>query len=373
MRALALFSFIAATIELSLASNPGSLAVGIPAAAVFCASLAAATRYPVGAIVALSVTLAAHTLLGSHAVDASGFLLIPFVGTIFIWALRAPTRAFRITLPLLIAGTSTSIIKDATSQDYEVVSSLIFVLLVFVGGPTAAGRILRWRQEINERLERQAEELERNSEARARAARVATRTSSALELHDVIAHEVSVRVVQAGAARRGVERGRADAASSIEAIEATGREGLMQMRRLLGVLRQEDDGAALAPQPTLRRVAGLVEQARQHGLEVHVDTGGLAGELPPGVDVTAYRIAQEALRSATEHGHAGRIDARLATRAGNLEMDLDSDGPIAPATLAGLRQRAEMFGGSLEVRPHGRGGTLRVRIPLDSARAGAPA
>lgn len=370
MLALAVFSFVATTIELSLASNPGRLDVGIPAVAVFCTALALVTRHPVVSIVMLSVTLIAHTLLGSHAVDASGFLLIPFVGIIFTSALLMPARDFRWTLPLLIVCTSGAVINDAPSQNAEAAPNVFWVLLVFVGAPVVAGRIVHWRQEINERLERQAEALERNREARARAARFATRTAIAQELHDVIAHEVSVMVVQAAAARRGVERGRPDAASSIEAIETTGREALNQMRHLLGVLRQEDDGAALAPQPTLRRLADLGEQARAIGLEVHFDASGVEGDLPSGVDVTAYRIAQEALLSATEHGHASRVDARLLTRGGRLEMELDANGPIAPATLAGLRQRTEMFGGSLEVRPRDDGGTLVVSIPLDRSHAG---
>ena len=135
------------------------------------------------------------------------------------------------------------------------------MLLIFVGAP-ATRRTRHALAPADQRAARAAgQELERNREARARAARLATRASIARELHDIIAHEVSVMVVQAQAARRSVERGRDDASSSIEVIETTGREALTQMRRLLGVLRHEDDGAALAPQP----IAAPPVRARRAG------------------------------------------------------------------------------------------------------------
>jgi signal transduction histidine kinase len=367
--ALALLAFVGATLEITFAHNPGNLPIGYVAVAIFCGALAIANRHPVTALVALAVTLVAHTLAGSHAVDSSGFLLIPFVGIIFTWALRVDSYAFLYQLVLIVAGTSAAILKDAPSQDQNGAANLFFVLLVFVGAPAVAGRVMRWRQETNDRLEQQAQELERNREARTRAARMATRASLARELHDIVAHEVSVMVVQAQAAARSVERGRGDAAGSIEAIEVTGREALTQMRRLLGVLRQEDEGAALAPQPSLRRHETLVVQARARGLDARLDAGGIDVALPSGVDLTAYRIAQEALQSVIEHGGATRADARFATRSGRLEMDLDANGQIAAATLAGMRERAAMYGGTIEVQPHGRGGTLRIRIPLNGVRA----
>ena len=179
---------------------------------------------------------------------------------------------------------------------------------------------MRWRAQTNRRLEQQAEELERNREARASAARLATRTSIAKELHDIIAHEVSVMVVQAQAARRGVERGRDDAAASIEAIEVTGREALTQMRRLLGVLRHEDErrraDAAAVPAPDRR--------ARRERRASSVSTCtwtpmAEVEDLPSSVELAGYRIAQEALLSGREAGGATRSTlvwrrARASTR-----------------------------------------------------------
>jgi signal transduction histidine kinase len=369
---LAAFSFVAVTIEVMLADDPGNVAVGIAAVALLCLAFAASPRYPLQAATVLAVTLAASSLLGSHMTYVSGFILIPLVGTLFTWGLRAPNRGFWLSLPLVYAGVLVAVINDAADAGDEVAASIAFVSIVFFTAPVGAGRMMRWRAQTNRRLEQQAEELERNREARARAARLATRTSIANELHDIVAHEVSVMVVQAQAARRGVERGRADAAASIEAIEATGREALNEMRRLLGVLRHEDEGIALPPQPSLRSVDELVEMARDFGIDVHMDTDDLKlDELPSSVELAGYRIAQEALLSGHEAGDVTRIDARLATRAGTYEMDLSADGPIALATLAGLQERVGMFGGSIEIEPHGRGGTLRIRIPLNRSYAGA--
>ena len=371
--ALAAFSFVAATTEILVADDPGNLVVGITALFVLCLAFAASRRRPVVAALTLGVAFAGQSLLGGNVTEASGFLLVPAVGIIFVWGLRATERSFWLSAPVVVVGVLVAVISDAADTGDNVAAELAWVTVVFLAMPAAAGRMMRWRAQTNRRLEQQADELERNREARARAARLATRASIAGEVHDIVAHEVSVMVVQAQAARLGVERGRTDAASSIEAIELTGREALNEMRRLLGVLRHEDSGIALSPQPTLRRVDGLVTQARERGLDVRLDSSGVTSELPPAVDLTAYRIAQEALRSVTEHGGASRVDAKLATRRGHFEMDLESDGEIALAALAGLRERAEMWGGSVDVEPRERGGTLRIRIPLSRSYAEATA
>jgi signal transduction histidine kinase len=372
VRWLAVLALVAGTIEILTGTDVGNRAAGVAALIVMCAAFAVALDHPAGSALAIGVALAAQSLLGSHATDVSGFMLIPFIGVIFIWGLRAPLSGWWGLLALTI-GVGISVASDSADRGEEVASSIAWVVVFMVAAPAAAGRIMRARASLNERLAEQAEEIERNREARARAARIATRASIAHELHDIVAHEVSVMVVQAQAARLGVQRGSADAASSIEAIETTGREALTQMRRLLGVLRHDDERIALAPQPTLRRVDVLVEQARARGLDVTLSAADVAEHLPPGVDLTAYRIAQEALQSATDHGGATRAEARIATRNGQLEMDLDADGPIAQATLAGLHERAAMVGGTLDVEPRADGGTLHVRIPLRRATTGAAA
>ena len=164
-------------------------------------------------------------------------------------------------------------------------------------------------------------------------------------------------VVQAQAARLGVERGRDDAAVSIEAIEVTGREALNA--DAAAARRAAPRGRAASrsrrSRSLRRRSADLVEQARALGLDVHMDAERTRlANCRPASTLAAYRIAQEALLLGDRARPATRIDARLATRGRRLEMDLDADGPIALATLAGLRERAGMFGGSIEVEPRGR-------------------
>ena len=167
--------------------------------------------------------------------------------------------------------------------------------------------------------------LELEQEANARAAVAEERTRIARELHDVVAHNVSVIVIQSQAAQQSTERD-SDAGRALRSIEATGQEALTEMRRLLGLLRREDEELALAPQPTLRHLDHLAESVRDAGLPVEVEIHGEPVALPPGVDLSAYRIVQEALTNALKH--AGPARARVLVRYGahELELEISDDG-----------------------------------------------
>ena len=362
---IALLSFAATLADIHSVADPGNVAVDVAAAAGWALCLIAVPRWPAPAALALAAIAVAESAAGGRLSQTSSFVLIPIVGTVFGWAVGTSRRTFMLTAVPVSAGLALLVLEPGTDQ---VAGSVAFILVVAVALPSIAGRVVRWRTAINRRLAEQAAELERNQEARARAAVLAERTRIAREMHDIVAHDVSVMVVQAQAAARLVERERPGAADSIESIEDTGREALNELRRLLGVLRSgedEEDGLALAPQPTLRRVDTLVEQARARGLEISLGLDGIPMPLPGGLDLTVYRILQEALRSATDHGGATRVRARLATTETQIEMDLDSDGLVDHATLVGLRERAAMYGGTVEVeRLADGGGALRVRVPL---------
>jgi len=226
------------------------------------------------------------------------------------------------------------------------------------------------------RQRRLKEEQLEDEKARAAAAISEERARIARELHDVVAHSVSVMVLQARGGRRVLESDPAEARQAFAAIERTGHEALDEMRRLLGMLRRSDEEVALAPQPSLRELDRLVEQIRAAGLPVQVVREGEPRELPPGVELSAFRIVQEALTNALKH--AGPARARVVIRYGadDLELEVADDGAgagngsVPGYGLIGMRERVSVYGGELEAgRQAGGGYALRVRLPLGSVRS----
>jgi signal transduction histidine kinase len=224
--------------------------------------------------------------------------------------------------------------------------------------------------ELTERAERA--ELARESEARAAAAE--ERARIAREMHDVVAHSISVMVVQAGAAEAMLDSDPERARRPLAAVQETGRGALTELRRMLGVLREmADEGAALAPQPGLAGLDELARQVREAGLPVSVRVEGEPRPLPPGIDLSAYRIVQEGLTNALKH--AGPATAEVVVRYGrqDLELEVRDDGPgrAAPANggghgLLGMRERVALYGGELAAGPRPGGGfALTARLPLE--------
>jgi len=210
---------------------------------------------------------------------------------------------------------------------------------------------------------------EHERDLRAREAVAEERARIARELHDVVAHSLSVVVVQAQAASRVLEGEQASARESLAAIDATGRQALSEMRRLVGLLR-EDDEPALEPQPGIAQLDTLLDHVREAGLPVDLVVEGVPRPLPPGVDLSAYRIVQEALTNALKH--AGPARARVVVRfaEGGVELEIADDGR-GPAGargdghgLAGMTERVALFGGELDTGPsNGHGFRVRARLP----------
>jgi signal transduction histidine kinase len=247
--------------------------------------------------------------------------------------------------------------------------------LAAVGGPWLAGRAIRHRRLSERHLEARALAAEREREQRARAAVAEERIRIARELHDIVAHAISVIVVQARGGRRSVASEPREALEAFDSIEATGREALAEMRRLLGLLRQGDEEPALAPQPSLRHLDTLLAQIRKAGLSVELSVEGQPAALPPGVDLSAYRIVQEALTNALKH--AGPATARVVLRyaAEALEVQVIDTGHRPPGRdgvghgLLGMQERAALFGGQLEAGRRSEGGFgVRARLPLAAQR-----
>jgi signal transduction histidine kinase len=235
------------------------------------------------------------------------------------------------------------------------------------------GRIARsWRRR-NAELEVLNRELEEQRELQARAAVAVERGRIARELHDVIAHNVSMMVVQAGAAARILEGDQPDVRTALSAIEGGGRETVDEMRRLIGVVRS-DDGLALTPQPTLADLEQLVEKVREAGLRAELRIEGERQPLPPGIDLSAYRIVQEALTNTLKHAGPARavVTVRYATGAVEVEVvddgDGSGDGSGTGNGLIGMRERVSLWGGELDAGRVGGGGwSVRARLPLGVA------
>jgi signal transduction histidine kinase len=276
-----------------------------------------------------------------------------------------------------LAGAMTAalgIVVAITDPESLNVSAVIFFGMLF-GVPWTVGRMVHHRRKREIALEERADALEREQEQRARAAVAEERQRIARELHDVVAHAISVIVVQARGGRRMLDAEPAEARGAFDTIERTGQEALGEMRRLLGLLRESADELALAPQPTLARLDDLVGQVRDAGLPVELSIEGEPTELPPGVDLSAYRIVQEALTNALKH--AGPATARVIVRyqGDNLELEIADDGSGSTATngaghgLVGIKERVAMLGGEVETGGAASGGyAVRVRLPYASER-----
>lgn len=245
----------------------------------------------------------------------------------------------------------------------SVIGSGITLTTAFVLGDN----LQRRRQAIADLAER-AERAERERDLLAREKVTEERTRIARELHDVVAHSVSVMIIQAGAARRTLHADPDAAVAALSTIEGSGREAMAELRRVLGVLRHADQ-ADLAPQPSIDSLRDLV--ADDHDLPIRLEVADDLGVLPPSVELTGYRVVQEALTNVRRHaGTVTKVDVRLCRVDDRLVIEVNDDGRGAAADagpegfgLIGMRERIGTVGGTLDVGPH-RGGGWRVRAEL---------
>lgn len=235
------------------------------------------------------------------------------------------------------------------------------------------GRIIRsWRRRTLD-LEGLTRELEAQRELQAEAAVAVERGRIARELHDVVAHNVSMIVVQAGAAARVLEGAQPHVREALEAIETAGRDTVDEMRRLLGVLREDRDDALLAPQPGLANLEQLLTNVREAGLPVELRVEGAAKPLPPALDLTAYRIAQEALTNALKHAGPARAELVLRYEPSSVEIEVrdngggNGGGGGTGHGLVGMRERVALWGGRLEAGRTREGWTVRAWLPTGAS------
>ncbi|QXJ19892.1 sensor histidine kinase [Actinomadura graeca] len=260
---------------------------------------------------------------------------------------------------------------------------VLFTDAALVVGVWVLGRNLRLRRAYFAELEDRAARLERARGTDARAARIEERSRIARELHDVVAHHVSVMTVQAGAARRIIDRNADGAREAMSTIEEVGRTALSEMRRIVGVLRTDRDaeqaGRELAPQPGLGDLGELLDHVRETGLSVQLWIEGEARTPSPGVDVAAFRLIQEALTNTLKHaGSQARAWVRLYYTDDDLTVEIEDDGHGTATIMAdngdnpghglvGMYERVALYGGELRIGPRVGGGFgVRARFPLEA-------
>jgi signal transduction histidine kinase len=246
----------------------------------------------------------------------------------------------------------------------EVVPSDVAAALVFLVGPWTVGRQSRLRADRAEAAESRAAQLEREQELQAALVAAAERTRIARELHDIVSHSISVVTIQVQAVRRRLGPDQVAEAEDLAQVEATARQALNEMRRLFGVLRADGEEPALEPQPGLTQLEALVDRARAGGLDVRLVVEGAPRPLPPGIDLAAYRIAQEGLTNAIRHSSASRVTVSVRHQPDALEVEVRDNGRGLRRTgnpghgLVGVRERVALYDGTVQVANGPDGGVV---------------
>ncbi|MDV5146550.1 sensor histidine kinase [Streptomyces sp. SBC-4] len=322
-----------------------------------------------------------------------GFGLMPFMADfamlVIVFTVAAhdgPRWASRLAL---VGGLSASTLSQVRwpMEDIDSVAAQIFFTVIMTVPFALAwvlGDSLRTRRAYFAQLEERASRLEQEREAQAKVAVAAERARIARELHDVVAHNVSVMVVQADGAAYVMDSSPETAKQALETISTTGRQALAEMRRLLGILRtgEHQEAGEYVPQPDVGQIEDLVEQVRSAGLTVDFAIEGSPRPLPSGVELTAYRIVQEALTNTRKHGGPDvGASVRLVYFDDGLGLLVEDDGRGAPQEmyedggadgrghgLIGMRERVGMVGGTLDAGPRPGGGfRISALLPLKPA------
>jgi signal transduction histidine kinase len=373
---LAALALAAAMVVEALTSSHrhGPVSLDVLATLAMALPLALRRRFPVGVLV---VAMAAAVLSEAALTPVSGRVL-PIVAVVaYSWSAGrfAPTGRALAGLAAALAGLTAIAVIEGASVD-----NILFPIVFFGWLPWIAGRMLRHRTALARELAERTARLERDRAEAAWHGIQEERRRLARELHDVVAHSLSVMIIQAGAGRRLAERDPGAAAACAELIERMGRESLAELRRLLGVMRdQREPAAALAPQPSFAHVDELLHEAREAGLSLDVRTTGVPVTLPAGVDLAAYRIVQEALINILKHVGPSRAHLIVRYLPDTLELEVrdDGPGPSAPAPadghgLIGMRERTALCGGELYAGRGPAGGWLvHARLPLARELAAA--
>jgi signal transduction histidine kinase len=347
---------------------PSPLWFVVLAVAVLVLTLCARRRFPFAGPAAYWVLAA-----GISFVD---WQLLPFMQSFFVIGMAAAFLLGNVRDPLksviglaIVLGCAVVVVNNI---DGATRSELIFVPLEF-GISWLAGYALRERSAQVEAAEVRATQAEREREAAARIAVAEERARIARELHDVVAHAVSVMVLQVGAVRHKLPPALEEDKDALGRVEQAGRTALAEMRRLLGAMRRDGDDLELAPHPGVDRLGSLVEDVSRAGLPVRLHVDGDPFPLPRSIDLSAYRIVQEGVTNALKHARASHVDVIFHYRPDEVQIEVRDDGDGRATSdglghgLVGIRERVKIYGGEMTAGSAPEGGfVLGARLPLES-------
>ena len=342
----------------------------VPAAAVIVLTLLCRRRYPFAAPAGLWVAAAAVSIVDGQLITGTQGLFGAGFAAAFLLGNLRNTEHGRIGLAIVLVCAAVIVYNDPDRATAE----LLFTPLFF-GIGWLVGFALRERAAQAEAAEARAAEAERQREAAARIAVAEERARIARELHDIVAHAVSVMVLQVGAVRHKLPAELAEDKNALKDVEGAGRGALVEMRRLLGAMRHEDDELDLTPQPGLGSLEPLLGEVRRAGLPVEVQFEGEPFPLPEAIDLSAYRIVQEGLTNALKHAHATQAQVVVHYRQHEVQIDVRDDGRGPAASdgrghgLVGVRERVKLYGGEMTAGTvDGHGFLLSTRLPIGGAR-----
>ena len=354
----------------AISYGPASLPTVLVVEACACALLVLRRRWAllVGPLVVLLVL--GLSRIGPAADELAAPILLLVLATFSLARWLPDLRGLGVLLPLYVLAVVVLRRADGRPAD---VTDLVFIAVVLLS-PYAFGRVLHALARRSDHLAEQAELLMRLQATVREDAISAERVRIARELHDVLAHSISAMVVQAAAGEELVRTDPGRAAGAMRTVADTGRRALAETGRLLSLVRDSDGELGVEPDPGLERLDELVEQFRRSGLDVALQVEGDLSRLPPGLDLSAYRIAQEALTNALKYADDRAVRLRLRREDGRLVLEAENRGRPGPSTgsglgLVGMGERVSVFGGTLE-HAFTRDGRFRLMVvlPLETAR-----
>ena len=366
---------VAAMLELVIGRNssgaPGTtLWFSVPAVAVIVLPLFARRRIPFGAPAAYWLLATALTFVDGLLVPSMESLFPVGLASAFLLGNLRDSRQAWTGLAIVVAGITTVIYNIPGHANAE-----LLIIPVDFAISWAAGFALRARAEQADAAEVRAAQAEREREAAARVAVAEERSRIARELHDIVAHAVSVMVLQVGAVRHKLPDALAEDRDALRGVERAGRTALAEMRRLLAAMRRDGDDVEFTPQPGLDGLDSLLKEVGRAGLPVELHVDGEPFPLPREVDLSAYRIVQEGLTNALKHARATDVDVTVRYRSDELEIEVRDNGRGSSTSdglghgLVGVRERVKIYGGEMTAGTASEGGfVLSTRLPVDERR-----
>ena len=373
--ALILLAAIESTLEVALRHDSPqaprtTLWFAVPATAIIVLPLLGRRRFPFAAPVSVWLLGAALSFVDGRLVVFSAAVLVAGMAAAFLLGNLGDAVEARVGLAVVLSGAAIIVYNDPNHTPGDFIFTPVLFAIAWL-----AGFALHQRAAQAEAAEERAIHAEREREAAARIAVAEERARIARELHDIVAHAVSVMVLQVGAVRHKLPDTLTDESDALRGVEKTGRAALAEMRRLLGAMRQDGQDVELSPQPGLDRLDSLLEEVGRAGLPVRLRVEGEPFPLPRAIDLSAYRIVQEGLTNALKHARASHADVLVRYGSDEVQIEVRDDGAGAMTSnglghgLIGVRERVTIFGGEMSAGTAPGGGfVLSTRLPLGGDR-----